>query len=90
MASEEWQMFRDMKRERQEKRSVRRDEWQKLWEDGKLSDWVRHSEIHYSYHHLDQRLDYWPGPSKWRHEGMTRTGDVLVYIKRRGRNRTNA
>lgn len=82
MSAEDWEVFKVMKQERQEKRGVRRDEWQKKWETGALRGWTRHSETHYSYTLLGKRLDYWPGPMKWQYEGRIQTGNVLDYINR--------
>ncbi len=109
MSREDWEVFEEIRRERQEKRAERRAEWRKQIEelvaprtglmagftqmnavarsarralfDG--SGWTRHTDAHYSRTLLGDRLDYWPGPCKWRWRGTTMTGDVNQFIEAR-------
>lgn len=74
MTSEMGEIFNALRRERQEKRAERRVNF------SSGPEWTRHHETHYSRDLLGERLDYWPGPMKWRWRGKTATGDVMQFI----------
>ena len=77
MSREDWEAFDQIKKERQEKRSKRREAF-----DGGPS-WKKHHETHWSYILLGDVLDYWPGPMRFRWRGKTMNGDVFAFIKKR-------
>lgn len=79
MSREDWEVFEAIKQERQEKRARRRAAF-----DGGPG-WTRHHETHWSYMLLNDRLDYWPGPMRFRWRGKTMTGDVQEFIAARER-----
>jgi hypothetical protein len=62
------------------KRELAREEWHKKWVGGELPGWLRHHDTHYSTMLLGFRLDYWPGPKKWRWKKKTSFGDVMKFI----------
>ncbi len=74
MSREDWAVFEEMRRERQQIKAERRA----AFNPG--PPWTRHHETHWSRPLLGDRLDYWPGPRKWRWRGRTRTGDVMAFI----------
>ena len=78
------EVFRFMKKQRQEVRAERRDKWETMNSRGELpKGWVRHTDTHYSYTLNGKKLDYWPGPKKWQYEGKIVHGEVLDYIARK-------
>ena len=77
MSREDWEIFDKIKKDRKAKRADRRAQF--LGGHG----WTQHHETHWSYCLLGERLDYWPGPKRFRWNGRTMTGDVLGFIKKR-------
>jgi hypothetical protein len=77
MSAEDFEVFRLIKEERQEKRRSRRE----AFNGGE--GWTRHHETHWSYVLHGERLDYWPGPQRFRWKGKTMNGDVLQFIAKR-------
>lgn len=75
MSREDFEVFDLIKAERKLKRQQRRDEFK----GG--PGWTRHHNTHWSYALSGVRLDYWPGPKKWRWCGRTFYGDVINFIK---------
>jgi hypothetical protein len=47
-------------------------------DDGK---WTKHSKYHWSRQLGGQQLDFWPTRKKFRHNGRTRRGDMMKYIR---------
>lgn len=77
MSREDWEVFDALKQERKEKRESRRAAF--TGGDG----WTRHHETHWSYELLGDRLDYWPGPMRFRWRNKTMNGDVCAFIRKR-------
>lgn len=74
---DDWDVFRQLKQERRIKRAARREKFQ----GG--PGWTKHHETHWSYNLLGERLDYWPGPMRFRWRGKTMNGDVVGFIEKR-------
>lgn len=84
MSREDWAAFEEIKRERSNRREKHRNSFADKYSRGALSRlWIRHCETHYSYQLLGCKLEYWPGPKKWRWQGKTMTGDVFEFIQAR-------
>lgn len=77
MSREDFTGFDEIRAERRAKRQLRRDAF--TGGDG----WTCHNETHWSYQLLGDRLDYWPGPMRFRWRGKTMTGDVHKFISKR-------
>lgn len=75
-------VFRAIKKERQENRAQRRNEWEAKFKAGELPGWTRFSETHYRYDLNGKPLDYWPGKKKWQYGGKISSGDVFAFIHR--------
>ena len=81
MSREDWEPFEQLRKERKIKKASRRDDWEMMMRDD--PDWTKHHDTHWSTTLLGDRLDYWPGPKRWRWRGVTMTGDVFAFIKAR-------
>lgn len=79
MSREDWEVFDILKQERQEKRGKRRMSFEEEYAE---KGWTRHHETHYSRTVNGERLDYWPGPKKWRFKGKTMYGDVDQWLRK--------
>lgn len=77
------EMWRAIKRERQEQRQQRRAEF------AGGEGWTKHLDSHWSYSLLGDRLDYWPGPKRWRWRKTSMTGNVHKFIAARIRETEN-
>ena len=73
------EMWRAIKQERQERRQRRRAEF------NGGEGWTKHHDTHWSYSLLGDRLDYWPGPKRWRWKNKTMTGNVHAFITARNK-----
>lgn len=78
MSREDWEVFDLMKQERKEKRAARRAAFDP-------AGWTKHHDTHYSRTLLGDRLDYWPGPKRWRWRGRSMNGNVEEFIAKRER-----
>jgi len=76
MSKEDFEVFKDLRRERQEERRKRREEFK----GG--PGWKKHSETHYTYNLNGEKLQYWPGPKKFHFMGKTMHGDVEEFIRK--------
>ena len=79
MSREDWEAFDLMKEERQKKRGERRMSFEETYTD---KGWTRLHETHYSRTVNGERLDYWPGPKKWRYKNKTMFGDVEQWLRK--------
>lgn len=79
MSREDWEVFDFIKAERQQKRDERRMSFEKVYA---AMGWTRHHETHYSRIVNGRRLDYWPGPKKWRYNNKTMFGDVKQWLRK--------
>lgn len=86
MSREDWEVFDILKKERQEKRGKRRMEFEDNYAE---LGWTRHSETHYSRTVNGKRLDYWPGPKKWRYNNKTMGGDVDQWLRKHDKDYSN-
>lgn len=77
MTSDMGEMFNEMKRERKAVKAKRRAEFTPG------PEWKCHHETHYSRDLGGDRLDYWPGPQRFRWRGKTYSGDVHGFIRNR-------
>lgn len=82
MSREDWEVFDIIRRERKLRKEKRRNSWQDEYDSG---FWTRHHSTHYSCLLLGDKLDYWPGPMKWRWREKTMRGDVKKFIEARMR-----
>lgn len=85
MSREDWEFFDEIKKERKAKREARRLEWPEIAASHHLT-WVKHHDTHWSCILLGDRLEYWPGPKRWRWRDKNSTGDVIQFIAARERN----
>ena len=83
MSAEDWEPFKALRKERQEKRAKARLDFEEHVVAEALEGWTKHHETHWSTTLLGDRLDYWPGPKKWRWRNNTNTGDVFAFIRAR-------
>lgn len=82
MSREDWDVYKQLRKERKDARAERREAWFKLVESGQAGEgWVGKHETHWQRQVLGDVLDYWPGPMKFRWRGKTMTGDVLRFIR---------
>lgn len=74
MSADDYAVFKEYRKRRQKLHAERRAAW------APGPEWTRHHETHYSRSLLGDRLDYWPGPLRFRWRNETYTGDVLEFI----------
>lgn len=83
MSREDWEVFDILRQERKDKRLKRRAEFEEQYAE---LGWTRHTETHYSRTLDGDRVDYWPGPKKWRYRNKTMHGDVHAWLNKRTQN----
>lgn len=80
MSREDWEVFDLIKAERKAKREKSRGTF---GQTAIQLGWTRHVETHYSRDLDGSRVDYWPGPKKWRYKGKMMFGDVNGWLRKR-------
>lgn len=73
----DWAVFKALKRYRQAQGATRRETFM-----GGIG-WTKHTDAHWSYQLLGNRLDYWPGTDRFRWRNKTYNGGVLGFISKR-------
>lgn len=84
MSREDFEVFKEIKRERALNTAARREEFGRYYDEGRLPGWRRCHETHYQYRLLGDVLDFWPGRGTFRWRGRTYHDiKVMPFIKER-------
>jgi hypothetical protein len=86
----DWAVFKTMRTMAKADKAERRAAFNPAKWSTDQPGWVKHHDTHWSVMLLGDKLDFWPGPSKWRWRGKTCTGDVFEFLQARIREKDSA